>query len=200
MREGEEHICRDGYEWWCGACEWVQAQLTKVSTNDFPCLTQKRAILIQWTINGKGDRSFSHPTTSRRVMILGGVTEKYPTYPRTRCCSRVGHSLARWRHLSAPAGCRYPAARCRNLDRHQASPWHQKPTAGQETLTGGLGSSYLVNKLCISSHSNEPFVTQPSHLVFTNSFSKEGINPADFAKLKYSGFQWFEIKFQWFET
>ena len=50
-----EHICRDGYEWWYGACELVQSQLSKVSTIDFPCFIQKRAIVIQLTINGKGD-------------------------------------------------------------------------------------------------------------------------------------------------
>ena len=59
----KRHICRDGCEWWCGACEWVQAQLSKVSTIDFPCFIQKRAIVIQWTINGKGDTSLSHPTS-----------------------------------------------------------------------------------------------------------------------------------------
>ena len=29
------------------------------------------------------------------------------------------------------------------------------------------------------SHSNGPFVFQPGHLILTNSFSKEVINPAD---------------------
>ena len=33
-------------------------------------------------------------------------------------------------------------------------------------------------------HSNEPFVTQPSHLILSNCFSKQVINPADFATLK----------------
>ena len=34
------------------------------------------------------------------------------------------------------------------------------------------------------SHSNGPFVFQPGHLILTNSFSKEVINPADISTPK----------------
>ena len=43
--------------------------------------------------------------------------------------------------------------------------------------------AYLMSCTEIS-HSNEPFVIQPSHLILSNCFSKQVINPADFASLK----------------
>ena len=42
-----DHICLNGCELWCSAHDQVPAQLNKVSTNDFPCLTQNRATVIQ---------------------------------------------------------------------------------------------------------------------------------------------------------
>ena len=49
--------------------------------------------------------------------------------------------------------------------------------------------TWEVNKFTIIpstevSHSNGPFVFQPGHLILTNSFSKEVINPADISTPK----------------